>query len=68
MLQNKIDMFQHSYDTMDHKHKCEKPKPCTANNNNNNNNIHNQFVLSTGLGYHPREDPLHKTTLHSSFT
>ena len=27
---------------------------------NNNNNNRNQFVLSTGLGHHPREIPLHK--------
>ena len=29
--------------------------------NNSNNNIRNQFVRSTGLGSHPRDDPLHAT-------
>ena len=32
------------------------------NNNNTNNNIRNQSVLSTGLRYHPWDDPLHATT------
>ena len=39
--------------------------PWNNNNNNNNNNIRNQFVLSTGLGYHPRDDPFHTTTAHT---
>ena len=36
-----------------------------GNNNNNNNNIRNQFMLCTGLEYHPRDDPLYSSTLHA---